>query len=210
MTEPLYGVSQGAIGKLDYDHKSQNNRQLQLGKCARGTGRSLMASDWSAVITGPGYWPLIGQQWSQDLDTGLWLVSSDHGTWILASDWSAVITGPGYWPLIGQQWSRDLDTGLWSVERQHQQPRRALVPVPSHFMTVQNAVQVLALALVMQKFKSIVVHKKFYRKQIPKMEKLYNRNNQFQIYRHTSVWSWFSSFYKIDTIDKIHLGNSSM
>ena len=33
--------------------------------------------------------------------TGLWLVKSDHVTWVLASDWSRVITWPGYWPLIG-------------------------------------------------------------------------------------------------------------
>ena len=31
---------------------------------------------------------LIGQYRSRDLDTGLWLVNTDHVTWILASDWS--------------------------------------------------------------------------------------------------------------------------
>ena len=31
-------------------------------------------SDWLRVITWPGTWPLIGWQWSRDLDTGLWLV----------------------------------------------------------------------------------------------------------------------------------------
>ena len=34
------------------------------------------------------YWFLIGREWSHDLDTGLWLVESNHMTWILASDWS--------------------------------------------------------------------------------------------------------------------------
>ena len=33
--------------------------------------RSELASDWSRVITWPGYWPLIGPEWSRDLtDTG--------------------------------------------------------------------------------------------------------------------------------------------
>ena len=31
-------------------------------------------SDWSRMITWPGYWPLISREWSRDLDTGLWLV----------------------------------------------------------------------------------------------------------------------------------------
>ena len=47
-------------------------------------------SDWSIEITWPEYWPLIGQYWSHDLDTGLWLASTGHVTWILASDWSIV------------------------------------------------------------------------------------------------------------------------
>ena len=33
------------------------------------------------------YRPLIGQRWSRDLNTGLWLVNTDHVTSILASDW---------------------------------------------------------------------------------------------------------------------------
>ena len=40
-----------------------------------------------------GYCPLIcqvkSQELSYDLDPGLWLVESDHVTWILASDWAA-------------------------------------------------------------------------------------------------------------------------
>ena len=34
------------------------------------------------------YWPLIGQNRSCDINTGLWLVNTDHVTLILASDWS--------------------------------------------------------------------------------------------------------------------------
>ena len=34
------------------------------------------------VITSREYWPLIGQQWSRYLDTGLWLAVSDHVTWM--------------------------------------------------------------------------------------------------------------------------------
>ena len=47
----------------------------------------ILASDWLRVITWTGYWPLIGWEWSRDLDTGLWLAESDHVTWILTSDW---------------------------------------------------------------------------------------------------------------------------
>ena len=70
----------------------------------------LLTYDWSRVITWPGCWRQIGQEWSHELDVGLtatdlgtlvlWLVQSDHVTWILASDWSWVTTWPGYWPLI--------------------------------------------------------------------------------------------------------------
>ena len=34
------------------------------------------------------FWPLMGLEWSRDLDTCFWLVECDHVTWILASDWS--------------------------------------------------------------------------------------------------------------------------
>ena len=44
--------------------------------------------DWQVEICRL-YWLLIGPKWSRDLDTGLWLVQSDHMTWILASDWSS-------------------------------------------------------------------------------------------------------------------------
>ena len=38
----------------------------------------LLASDWSIVITWPGYWLLIGREWSYDKDSGLWLVEVCH------------------------------------------------------------------------------------------------------------------------------------
>ena len=41
------------------------------------------------------------RQVSHDLNTGLWLVETDHLTSILASDWSRQVTWPEYWPLIG-------------------------------------------------------------------------------------------------------------
>ena len=34
-------------------------------------------------------------------NTGLWLVDTDHVTWILASDWLMFITWPEYWLVIG-------------------------------------------------------------------------------------------------------------
>ena len=34
----------------------------------------VLVSDWLGVITWPGYWPLIGWEWSRDLDTDLWLI----------------------------------------------------------------------------------------------------------------------------------------
>lgn len=36
-------------------------------------------------------WIAICRAWSHDPNTGLWLVETDHGTWILASDWSVVV-----------------------------------------------------------------------------------------------------------------------
>ena len=69
--------------------------------------------------TPPTLCELIGQEVSNDLDTGLGLVKSDHMTWILASDWLRVITWAGYWPLIGQEWSHELDTSLWLVKCDH-------------------------------------------------------------------------------------------
>ena len=61
----------------------------------------ILTSKFSILILWPEYWPLIGQYWSCDLNIGLWLVKTDHVTWILNT-----------WPLIGQYWSRDLNTGL--------------------------------------------------------------------------------------------------
>ena len=40
------------------------------------------------------HWSLIGQYWSRDLITGLWLVNTCLITWILASDWSILVTRP--------------------------------------------------------------------------------------------------------------------
>ena len=47
-------------------------------------GVTMLASDWSRVITGLVYWPLIGQEWSHDLDFGLSLVKFDHVTHVAA------------------------------------------------------------------------------------------------------------------------------
>ena len=70
-----------------------------------------LASDWSTQITWHEHWPLIGQSsHCQPPDrcdwcihhyygvmtplsrhyTGLWLVSTNHVTWILTSDWSSL------------------------------------------------------------------------------------------------------------------------
>ena len=66
----------------------------------------------------PGTQPLIGWEWSRDLDTSLWLAESDHVTWILASHWLRVITWPMYWPLIGWVWSPDLpDTHIVNISQ---------------------------------------------------------------------------------------------
>ena len=41
---------------------------------------------------------------SRDLNTGLWLVHTDHVTWILTSDWSRQVTWPAYQgPWLGGQ-----------------------------------------------------------------------------------------------------------
>ena len=47
------------------------------------------------------YSPLIGQHWSRDLNTGLWLVDKDHVTSMLASNWSKGIMWHEYCVLIG-------------------------------------------------------------------------------------------------------------
>ena len=78
--------------------------------------------------------PVIGQYWSRDLNTDLWLVNTDHVTWILTSDWFRMRSGWASWRmssktqgtrrrmltssmmrwvLIGQYWSPDLNTDLW-------------------------------------------------------------------------------------------------
>ena len=79
-------------------------------------------------IKGPENWPLIGGEWlfdlvhliggesSRDPDTCLWLVESDHVTWILASDWSRVIAWPGYWPLIGPHGAEVMDNTIASIQ----------------------------------------------------------------------------------------------
>ena len=62
---------------------------------------------------------MIGQYWSRDLNTGLWLVNTDHSTWILVSDWSILVTWSEYWPVIGQYRSRDLNTVPSFVDKDH-------------------------------------------------------------------------------------------
>ena len=53
------------------------------------------------------YWyPLIGREWSHDLNTGLSLVVISH-------------THLYWYPLIGREWSHDLDTGLSLVVTFH-------------------------------------------------------------------------------------------
>ena len=68
------------------------------------------------------YRPLIGREWSHDLDTGLWLVKIDHVTWILASDWSRVIIWPSncwaLFPAGNGRWNpkkstRNIIWGTW-------------------------------------------------------------------------------------------------
>ena len=54
-----------------------------------------MARSGSSPPTGPTLWCLV-------CNTDLWLVETDHVTWILASDWSWQITWPKHWPLIGR------------------------------------------------------------------------------------------------------------
>ena len=73
----------------------------------------ILACDWTILVTWSEYWPLIGQYWSRDLNTSLWLDNTDHLTWILVSDWTILVTWLEYWSLIGQYLSHDLNTGLW-------------------------------------------------------------------------------------------------
>ena len=66
---------------------------LYICTTSRGTDHT---SQWS-------HWPLIGWEWSRDLDTGLWLAESGLVTWILASDWLRVISWPVFW--LFNDWS---------------------------------------------------------------------------------------------------------
>ena len=63
------------------------------------------------------YWPLIGWEWSRDLDTGLWLAESIsvtsprrekclHSALSELEDWLTECV------LIGREWSRDLETWI--------------------------------------------------------------------------------------------------
>ena len=86
------------------------------------------------------YWPVIGQYWSRDLNTDVWLVQDEERMGKLedelkdarnkaedadkqydevSPDWSIQITWPEYWHLIGQYRSRDLNTDTWLVETSH-------------------------------------------------------------------------------------------
>ena len=49
----------------------------------------LLVSCQQPTFTFPEYWPMIGREWSHDLDTGLWLVSSPHLHSYCALDGSA-------------------------------------------------------------------------------------------------------------------------
>ena len=85
-------------------------------------------------------WHLMGLEWSCDLDTGLWLVESDHVTWILASLWSSWWWWSG-WVILGI--SNDgnfggydenktlgplLTPGIWSMRGQY----------PGHVITLSQ------------------------------------------------------------------------
>ena len=93
------------------------------------------------------YWPLIGREWTRDLDTGLWLAESDHVTWILASDWLRVFTWMLLWVWGSGQvklnrkvhalafnwsklWSSDLEPGLWLVIGQANRSRWFFTAAP--------------------------------------------------------------------------------
>ena len=56
----------------------QNTKQPEI------TVSILKKSEWHSMVC----WPLIGQYWSRDLNTGLWLVNTSHVTGKLASYWS--------------------------------------------------------------------------------------------------------------------------
>ena len=96
-------------------------------------------------ITWPDYYSLIGRRknhstwipssdrdWLCELNTVLlltetdyvksiylWLVETDHVTWILSSDWSRLFMCTEYCPPIGRDWSCELNTNIWLVETDH-------------------------------------------------------------------------------------------
>ena len=56
--------------------------------CAIRSLRGPLCLTPSFSVTGEDeYWALIGQYWSRDLNTELWLVNTEHVTWILTCDW---------------------------------------------------------------------------------------------------------------------------
>ena len=57
--------------------------------------KCLQSGGFGQLFTWPGYWPLIGWEWSHDLGNGLWLAESDHVTWIQFFNWLRLITWPG-------------------------------------------------------------------------------------------------------------------
>ena len=98
------------------------NSQAQQQRVLRGPQHCWPLIGQAGVITLPGYWPLIGQEWrpgswplidwgwSHYQDTGLWLVESDPMTQILASYWSV---GKGDWSNV----SRDRNLTIYSTTR---------------------------------------------------------------------------------------------
>ena len=65
-------AGQWTVGHSDQMASTQSQSQRKHSF----SSQSSQSSDWSRQITWPEYWPLIGQDRSRDLNTGLWLVRS--------------------------------------------------------------------------------------------------------------------------------------
>ena len=64
--------------KCESEPGSRLGGQTQCSRCWLVQSKHvtwILATDWSRLITWPGYWPLVGPEWSRDQDTGLWLVT---------------------------------------------------------------------------------------------------------------------------------------
>ena len=136
----------------------------------------------------PRYGPLIGPEWSRDLDKGLWLVQSDHVTWILASYWSDTWEG-------GDMKDERCNDGMM-----HQRPTRRIRCLPHNiaiwdpnFLT-PGAVTIMIILILNRGQRGQVRLAGHSRWRLLTTEKFTNSNIDGANYKTKSSWSGLTTW----------------